>query len=122
MWTFNKLWTSIVGAVLLGLAEFLPDNDLSALDWIKLVNMAAGVVLVGQLTNTIWNKYAKGLAQLVAGSVPVLIVQLVDGWQTHLDLIPVLIAAGTAIGVISIPNVGYVLRGLATGSRIPVTR
>lgn len=115
MLTFNKLWTSIAGTVLLALADFLPDNHLSFIEWVKLVEMLAAVVLVGHIANTVWNKYAKGIAQAVAGSAPVLIIQLADGWQTNLDLWPTLIAAATAVGVIGIGNKDYQLRGLSTG-------
>lgn len=111
MWNYNKLWTSILGALLLGLAEFLPDNNLSLIEGVKLVQMIAAVILVGHIANTAWNRYAKGAAQLVAGSAPVLIVQLADGWQTNLDLWPTLIAAATAVGVVAIGNKGYQLRG-----------
>lgn len=107
MFTYNKLWTSIVGAVLLGLAEFLPDSHLDLIEGVKLTNMIAGVILVGVIANTLWNRFAKFTAQLVAGSAPVLITSLADGWQTNLDLWPTLIAAATAVGVIGIGNKDY---------------
>ena len=119
MFHHNKLWTSIVGAVLLGLAEFLPDNNLSLVESVKLVEMIAGVVLVGYIANTTINKFAKGVSQLVAGSAPVLVIQLADGWQTNLDLWPTLIAAATAVGVIGIGNKNYPLRQV---SLAPVNR
>lgn len=107
MTTWNKLWVSIIGVVLLGLAEFLPDNDLSVTDWIKLASMVAGTVLVARLANTTINQYAKGLCQAVAGSAPVALMQLADGWQTNQDLWVILVAAATAVGVIQIPNSDY---------------
>lgn len=113
MGTYNKLWTSIVGAVLLGLAEFLPDNNLDMIESVKLVNMVAGVILVGYIGNTVINRFAKFVSQLVAGSAPVLIVGLADGWQTNLDLWPTLIAAATAVGVIGIGNKNYPLQPVA---------
>lgn len=119
MFTYNKLWTSILGVVLLCLADFLPDNQLSLIEWIKLVNMTAGVILVGYIANTTINKFAKGTAQIIAGSAPVLIIQVADGWQTNLDLWPTLIAAATAVGVIGIGNKDYPLRQV---SLAPVNR
>lgn len=107
MTTWNKLWTSILGVVLLGLAEFLPDNELSVTDWIKLASMVAGTVLVAQLANTAINRFAKGLCQAVAGSAPVALMQLADGWQTNQDLWVILVAAATALGVIAVPNKNY---------------
>lgn len=107
MTTFNKLWVSIVGAVLLGLAEFLPDGRLDLIEDVKLVQMIAAVVLVGYIGNTSINRYAKGVAQAVAGSAPVLLVQLADGWQTNQDLWPTLVAAATAVGVIAVTNRNY---------------
>ena len=119
MFHYNKLWTSIVGAVLLGLAEFLPDSDLSLIESVKLVEMIAGVILVGYIANTTINKFAKGVAQIVAGSAPVLVIQLADGWQTNLDLWPTLIAAATAVGVLGVGNKNYPLRQV---SLAPVNR
>lgn len=107
MTTYNKLWVSLVGAVLLGLVGFLPDGHLDRIEGVQLVNMLAAVVLVGHIANTTWNVYAKGVAQAVAGSAPVLIAQLQDGWQLGQDLVPVLVAAAAAIGVIAVPNLRY---------------
>jgi hypothetical protein len=105
--TFNKLWVSILGAILLGLAEFLPDGHLDFGEGAKLVNMVAAAVLVGHIANTAWNRFAKGVCQVVAGSVPVLLAQLADGWQLNADLWPTLIAGATAIGVIGVKNLNY---------------
>lgn len=113
MTLYNKLWTAIVGTVLLGLAQFLPDNHLDLIEGVKLADMIAGAILVGYLANTKINLFAKFTAQLVAGSAPVALVSLMDGWQTNLDLWPILIALGTAAGVVAIPNPGYQLLGAA---------
>lgn len=107
MTTYNKLWTALVGTILLGLAEFLPDGRLDIMDDIKLANMIAATYLVGYIGNTAINRFAKGIAMAVSGAAPVLLVQLIDGWQLNSDLWPALIAAGTAVGVIGVKNLNY---------------
>lgn len=107
MTTYNKLWTALVGTLLLGLAEFLPDGRLDILDGVKLAQMVAATYLVGYIANTAINRFAKGVAMAVSGAAPVLLVQLLDGWQFNVDLWPSLVAAATALGVIAIRNQNY---------------
>lgn len=117
MTLYNKLWAAIAGTILLGLAQFLPDNHFTLIEGVQLTEMVAGTILVGYIGNTAVNRYAKFVSQLVAASAPVTLVALADGWQTNVDLWPILIAAATSAGVVGFKNKNYQFLGGTTPPR-----
>jgi hypothetical protein len=102
--TIKKLLAAVVGAVAYGLQTALSDNVMTTAELIGFIAMLLTVVGTWIVPNTSVLQAAKTwLAALVVGS-GVLIPALVDGWQTNVDLWPVVISILTAAGVYVLPG------------------
>lgn len=111
--TFKKLIAAIVGTVAFGLQTALSDGTMTTAELIGFIAMILTVIGTWIVPNTSILAAAKTwLAALVVGS-GVLIPALVDGWQTNVDLWPIVISVLTAAGVYVAPDAP--LRMVSTG-------
>lgn len=102
--TIKKLLAAVVGAVAFGLQTALSDNHMSTEELIGFIAMLMTVVGTWIIPNTSVLAAAKTwLAALVVGA-GVLAPALVDGWQTNVDLWPIVISVLTAAGVFVAPG------------------
>jgi hypothetical protein len=102
--TIKKLLAALAGAVAYFLQTALSDNTMTTAELIGFIAMLFTVVGTWIVPNTSVLQAAKTwLAALVVGS-GVLIPALVDGWQTNIDLWPVVISVLTAAGVYVLPG------------------
>lgn len=102
--TFNKLLWAVFMAIVLGLQRFLVDDVMSTVDWVELVSMLLAAVGTWLVPNTPALETAKTWVNALVVGAGVVLLQLADGWQTNVDLWPIIISIAAAAGVYVMPN------------------
>jgi hypothetical protein len=101
--TVKKLAVAVVGALVLGLQQYLDDNVLTSVEWVLLIGMLLAALSTWLVPNTPALATAKTWVEAIVAGTALLATLLPDGFQQQ-DVWPVLIAVLTAAGVYAVPN------------------
>lgn len=106
--TAVKALVQLLGTVLAAVVPALAtDGPMTFENWINVIVLAAGVVMVYNAGNIPGWNYAKLIASAVS-AVAVLLVSALQGGLTGAEVIQLALAAAAAIGVGAFPNGGRV--------------
>lgn len=117
---YVKLIVAAVGGVLILIAGVWTDGTITTGEWINVGIGASNIVLVGVVPNLNGGvgKYTKAVTAVVL-AILMLLVDLISNGLTGPEIIQLILAALTALGVGVIKNPGYNFHTLQPSSRIP---
>jgi hypothetical protein len=110
-----KAIVQLVMTVLAALVPALTAGELGPAEWINLVVIGAGVVMVYNAANIPGWSYAKLVASAVSAVAVVLTAAITDGATTSAEIIQMVLAAAAVLGVGAIPNGGVAHRTHVAG-------
>lgn len=105
-----KAWFSVLATVVMAVGGYLTDNVYTGQEIVSTVLVFLGTVGVWYFPNT-WKgvtQVSKFVAMLLTGSLGTLLVVWSDGTVSGSDWTQVIVAGLAAVGVLALPNPGYV--------------
>lgn len=103
--TALKAFGALAGAIVFMLYSGpITDGHLTAIEWVELVGFVLATLGTYIVGNSAGSRAAKTWVHALVIGSGVLALQLVDGWQTTVDLGPVLIGILTSAGVYVLPG------------------
>lgn len=104
--TVVKALVQLVMTVLAALVPALTAGPLTPAEWINVVVLAAGVLMVYNAANIPGWQYAKLVASAVSAVALVLTAAITDGAISPAEIIQMILGGAAALGIGTLPNGG----------------
>lgn len=120
----GKLLSQAAATILAGLIPFLVGGPLGTVEWLNIIVMASGVLLVGVVPNLTGGvgKYSKLIVSAVIAVVTLAVSYLADNHLSTEEVIQLILAAAAAFGVYQFPAPQWGGAGPATPVVVPEQR